>query len=619
MTKTRDLANLGSGFLQDGATGRRPVESKLRDVVSVTDFGADPTGGVDSLAAIQAAAAAHSELYFPKGTYLLSNTLNLRSKLIYGESASFSCNHAGIGLILGGNQASGDNPVQKVQSVTRVSGDYSITPAVRIIGAKHQQIWIKRCPYIQLYADTDFITDTSCAYSSFWFNWVYKLELTTNPSPAGNTVQWINENIFYLNRIEELRVAGTYPHNHNKFLYGSFEVGTINFEVGFDNRVEGVRGEDGCNVTFASGTANNVVLATWLSSGTNYRFPGIVTDNGSGNHVGHQRWIDNKLTPITAFTYDSLRQHPDGTYNTKGVSNVTIGASSLTVSSFAFFYDSGIIPCNNRSMTIHANLLNRVSGGYRSIIDGYDANKALIASTGTDVSVAGSGNHGFGQESFTSADGCTDELSASIFRDTKYIRIRFRASANGINAEGFALGLRYNNSDQRDPLWAQAVAGSFAAPVPKGPLAKQLSLQDNVQATLFTFAIPALTQSTENVSLGFEVSYVIRCSRDSSNRSWRATYGKVYGAISRGWEDNSFAAPVFSITTTDQALVTTDAAPTITWAASLDAGADNGAKNGYLAITVDNPIPAINHTAISATISWVVGGGNGANTNVGVS
>jgi len=56
-----------------------PINQKLQQTINVLDFGADPTGATDSTAAIQAAlTAAGSEgiIYFPKGTFLLSATLN---------------------------------------------------------------------------------------------------------------------------------------------------------------------------------------------------------------------------------------------------------------------------------------------------------------------------------------------------------------------------------------------------------------------------------------------------------------------------------------------------------------------------------------------------------------
>jgi hypothetical protein len=56
MTKTRDLADLGGGFIQAGTGAvQRTVESKLQDVVSVKDFGAVGDGVADDTAAIQAA------------------------------------------------------------------------------------------------------------------------------------------------------------------------------------------------------------------------------------------------------------------------------------------------------------------------------------------------------------------------------------------------------------------------------------------------------------------------------------------------------------------------------------------------------------------------------------
>jgi hypothetical protein len=82
MTKTRDLADLGGGFIQAGTGAvQRTVESKLQDVVSVKDFGAVGDGVTNDTAAIQAAinACAGKTVYFPDGTYIVDSQITLIS------------------------------------------------------------------------------------------------------------------------------------------------------------------------------------------------------------------------------------------------------------------------------------------------------------------------------------------------------------------------------------------------------------------------------------------------------------------------------------------------------------------------------------------------------------
>lgn len=68
------------GFIQSG-TGAvsRTVQAKLRDLVSVKDFGAVGDGTTDDTAAIQAALDAHGNVYVPAGTYKVG-TLNLGTR-----------------------------------------------------------------------------------------------------------------------------------------------------------------------------------------------------------------------------------------------------------------------------------------------------------------------------------------------------------------------------------------------------------------------------------------------------------------------------------------------------------------------------------------------------------
>ena len=68
-------ASLVSYRATASSTTVRTVESKLREWVSVKDFGAIGDGVTDDTAAIQAAVDAHQNVYFPIGTYLVTSTI----------------------------------------------------------------------------------------------------------------------------------------------------------------------------------------------------------------------------------------------------------------------------------------------------------------------------------------------------------------------------------------------------------------------------------------------------------------------------------------------------------------------------------------------------------------
>jgi hypothetical protein len=82
------------GFIQSGGSAvARTAQAKMRDVVSVKDFGAVGNGVVDDTAAIQAAInalpATGGGVYFPAGTYRVSSVITLnKAGTYYGDGYS---------------------------------------------------------------------------------------------------------------------------------------------------------------------------------------------------------------------------------------------------------------------------------------------------------------------------------------------------------------------------------------------------------------------------------------------------------------------------------------------------------------------------------------------------
>lgn len=275
--------------------------------IDIAMLGASPVSG-DNVAAINFAAAVARALgrrlvARKRGTYVLATAdpLNLRMVEMDLSGVTFDVQHAAIGLIIGGNASSGNNPPQLVFTATR-SGGATATPTVRAVGVKGQIITVERCDYFQVWASTtapNRNTDYSCAYSKFWIKFAEKLELQSDPTNAGGpqnsdpggAIQWINENDFYLMRTNTLIIDGTYQHNHNRFWGGTFEgTALIDIKWGRDNKVYGTRFETGpTTINFGTNATNNTILNTWDSGGfessDTVSTSSTITDSGSYNVV----------------------------------------------------------------------------------------------------------------------------------------------------------------------------------------------------------------------------------------------------------------------------------------------------------------------------------------------
>lgn len=94
MTKPRDLATLGGGFTQSGTGATlRTVENKLKDTVSVKDFGAVGDGVTDDTAAIQAAINSLPSrggiVTFPAGKFRTTAKITVKSYVTLQGAGKF--------------------------------------------------------------------------------------------------------------------------------------------------------------------------------------------------------------------------------------------------------------------------------------------------------------------------------------------------------------------------------------------------------------------------------------------------------------------------------------------------------------------------------------------------
>jgi hypothetical protein len=88
------ISSADVSFLQAGTSAVvRTAQSKMRDVVSVKDFGAVGDGVADDTVAFQAALDSGAAVYVPTGTYLIRSSLQLPSVLmIYGDGLTSRVN-----------------------------------------------------------------------------------------------------------------------------------------------------------------------------------------------------------------------------------------------------------------------------------------------------------------------------------------------------------------------------------------------------------------------------------------------------------------------------------------------------------------------------------------------
>ena len=416
----------------------RPHWLQIQDRPGYVNPSAYHDGGSCWADALEAAAATGKVLHWT-GTLSVERTVNLRYARVDAPHGTIRGHTEDIVLLTGGNSASGNNPEQRWGTITRHADFSSVEPIVRIVGAKGQHIYIQSCPFVQLYADTDSATTSSIAYSSFFFKRVDRIDLDTNPSPSGSTVQWINENYFYLNRTDRIDVSGTYHHNHNNFYMGGDSL-AINLHKGRDNTFHNIRGEGTHNYYCAAGTnGNQFILGTYISTGISFTNEGSFTNR----RIFKQEWY-----PIFGFDYQSLGNTTVEANSLRHISNISTlvatdtATGTFSVNPWSFFFESPFLPAVKGdgvdTYLYSASVGGRSSGGIRLEVKGYDADGNEIPSDGNQVFFRGSGSVSFGDYSSGSNTESGHQFNI-LDGEAAFIKVRARAGADGLVARSFQL------------------------------------------------------------------------------------------------------------------------------------------------------------------------------------
>jgi hypothetical protein len=449
------------GFVQAGAGAvTRTIQDRLRDMVSVKDFGVVGDGVTDDRAALLLAKtyaiSSGKGLWCPSGmTVRLGSSTDLRGvKRLNFESNILVA--AGT-LTVGGffNSGGGDIRLANVTNGTSLFGAPPASPVLRITGLSESFVSLGACNFAQLYAEGAG-EDRGVSYNQFRITGMVTLLELTDGGVGGTP--YVNENFIYADRLVKLSIVGVnYPHNHNKIFHPCMEGSAValTFTNTTNNSVYGARFEDvaaSSGVTFASSAYSNTVLASW--SGVTYgqfATPILVTDSGRNNMVATESSTQFRKSPLflvdansmivgtsTACAAPNKRIAPttNGLTALPSPALITPSLNGFTVDSFTTIGMSDLIPVSLGDVVVwDANYSGALM---RPLVWVYDANQNPLLSEGA-------GGAFYSQVNLTTFDttygyytvgtglGANDLIPGFVRRsEVKFIRVGIISSSAGL-------------------------------------------------------------------------------------------------------------------------------------------------------------------------------------------
>lgn len=273
----------------------RTAQSKMRDIVSVLDFGADPTGASDSSAAIQAAINSGLNLVIPAGTYKANNltgSTNFQRFYAYGQATIVKnangplFSHSGMYIELNGITFNGDatTPVYTGDNIVltgnspRLINCGSQWAYGRALYATGSQVQVLGTCAAYFTADTSPTAyDIEIGVSGTATLYHELIGIYTSQSTGGVKLIDTGSHTLIGGQIGKLWIAsGTAPAGVNGGMTSNMRI-LGNVLVELSNAVFTGNQFNTQTVTFAAGTSGHVLDATNSASGI------TLVNNGNGN------------------------------------------------------------------------------------------------------------------------------------------------------------------------------------------------------------------------------------------------------------------------------------------------------------------------------------------------
>ena len=266
MTKTRDLADLGGGFIQVGSgAAQRTVESKLQDVVSVADFGA-VGDGTDETVKIENAINATpvgGKLIFPKAIseYRTTNFIRIQKSIDIDCGGNTIASTAPGFIFLISSKFDEVNKIEYTPAITKGQVTFAIAPPTGTVVGSY--LWIEygtdpNDPFEQDY--TKIVQVTAVSAGSFTIDWGPSEDINYLGNPRTNYFTPI------LSIAQNITIRNIVTRDINRSIDGIFRVGGCRNVLIENHTVNGggicgVRFQDTENLTYRNVHAARMQLA----------------------------------------------------------------------------------------------------------------------------------------------------------------------------------------------------------------------------------------------------------------------------------------------------------------------------------------------------------------------